>query len=133
MVHADLSLWTPLLTEEARRQAWVRKPAVKLGCNEAAAAVTAVQTITTFVGALTPFRMPSLLNPNFITHDPDGTMFEARGGGEMRYWRRRGPQRRHQGNDRRKASGSDPSRPQSNGIEAMSAPSVATPQAQVPL
>ena len=44
----------------------------------------------------------SLLNPEFVTHDADGSIFET-WKQKMRHWHRRGPNRQPQGNGRRSA------------------------------
>ena len=55
-----------------------------------------------------------LLNPEFATHDADGSMFETCKE-RMRRWRRRSPNRRHQDNGRRNTSGSGNSRSHNRG------------------
>ena len=52
----------------------------------------------------------SLLYPEFAAHDPDGSTFET-WKRVMRNWRRKGPQRRYQGNARYHPSGNGPSPP----------------------
>ena len=56
----------------------------------------------------------SLLNPELATYDPDGSVFET-WKKKMRNWRRKGPQRRYQGNVWHQTSGNGPSRPHNSG------------------
>ena len=100
MLNTNLSLWTPLLTEDARRRGRC--------CNCGSTDDSLRWCPATFTNVF------SLLNPEFATHDTDESMFET-WKGKMRRWRRRGPNRRHQGNARRDASGSGNSRSHNQG------------------
>ena len=101
MVDTNLSLWTPLLTEDARRQACVQYSGRCCNCGSTDHSLR--------WGPATFTNVFSLLDPEFATHDADGSMCET-WKERMRHWRRRGPNRRHQGNGRRNASGIDNSR-----------------------
>ena len=84
-VNTGLSLWTPLLSEEARRQACThyRGRCCNCGCTD-----------HSLRWCPTPFKnILSLLNPEFATLDPDGSMFDT-WKKRLRNWRRKGPQRR---------------------------------------
>ena len=96
MVNTNLPLWTPLLTEDARRQACVQYSG--RCCNCGSTEHNLRWCPATFTNVF------SLLNSEFATHDADGSIFET-WKERMRRWRRRGPNRRHQGNGRRNASG----------------------------
>ena len=97
MVNTNLSLWTPLLTDSARRQACLQYSGRCCNCGSSEHSLRWCPA---------PFTNTfSLLNPEFATHDPDGSKFEI-WKDRMRRWRRRGPNRRPQGNG---------SRPQGNG------------------
>ena len=97
MVNTNLSLWTPLLTDSARRQACIQYSGRCCNCGSSEHSLRWCPA---------PFTNTfSLLNPEFATHDPDGSKFEI-WKDRMRRWRRRGPNRRPQGNG---------SRPQGNG------------------
>ena len=121
MIHTNLSLWTPLLTEEARRRACIQHRGHCCNC-----------------GCPAPFQhVFSLLNPKFTTHDTGGSKFET-WKTRMRNWRRKGPQHRHQGNGRRHTPRNSTSRPhktghspapQGNTAGAMTAPNVVAPPA----
>ena len=100
IVNTDLSLWTPFLSEDARRQACVQYKGRCCKCNSTEHGLH--RCPTTFKNTF------SLLNPEFETHDPDGSGFETLKLG-MRRWRQRAPPRGRQGNHRR--SGSDNNRP----------------------
>ena len=63
VVNTDLSLWTPLLSEEARRQACVQYKGRCCNCGS---------TEHSLRWCPAPFKNTfSLLNPEFGTHDPD--------------------------------------------------------------
>ena len=96
MVNTNLSLWTPLLTEDARREACKQYSGRCCNCGS---------TEHSLRWCPAPFiNVFSLLNPEFGTHDPDGSLFET-WKDKMRRWRRRGSNRKYQGNGRRYASG----------------------------
>ena len=131
-VNTELSLWTPLLTEEARRQACTqyRGRCCNCGCTD-----------HSLRWCPSPFKnVFSLLNPEFTTQDPDGSTFETwiR---RMRTRRRKGPQRRYQGNGMHHMSDTGPPRPRSSGhfsapkgnsAGTTPAPSVAAPPDPLP-
>ena len=89
MVNTNLSLWTPLLTDSARRQACIQYSGrcCNCGLSEHNLRWCPAPFTNTF----------SLLNPEFATHDADGSKFEI-WKDRMRRWRRRGSNRRSQGN-----------------------------------
>ena len=96
MVNTNVSLWTHLLTEDARRQAYIQYSGRCCNCGS---------TEHSLRWCPAPFMNAfSLLNPEFATHDADGSIFET-WKEKMRRWHRRGSNRRHQGNGRRHASG----------------------------
>ena len=98
---APLSLWTPLLTEDARRQACIHCSGRCCNCGS---------TEHSLRWCPAPFtNIFPLLNPEFATHDTDGSIFET-WKENMRQWRCRNPNRKHQGNGRRNASGNNNSR-----------------------
>ena len=102
MIPTDLSLWTPLLTKEARRQACVQHGGLCCNCGS---------TECSLHWFIAPFQnVFFLLNHEFAAHDPDSYVFET-WKTRMCNWRRRDPQPRHQGNVRRNASGKGPSGP----------------------
>ena len=108
MINTNMSLWTPLLTADARRQACIQHSGRCCNCGS---------TEHSLRWCPSPFaNVFSLLNPEFATHDKDGSLFES-WKESMRQWRRRNPNRKHQGNGRRNASGYNNSRShyQSNG------------------
>ena len=108
MINTNMSLWTPLLTADARRQACIQHSGRCCNCGS---------TEHSLRWCPSPFaNVFSLLNPEFATHDKDGSLFES-WKESMRQWRRRNPNRKHQGNSRRNASGYNNSRShyQSNG------------------
>ena len=107
MVDTNLSLWTPLLTEDARRQACIQYSGRCCNCGPTEHSLRWCPA--TFTNDF------SLLNPEFATHDADGFMFET-WKERMRRWRRRGPNRRHQGNGRCNTSGSGNSRSHNRGF-----------------
>ena len=92
IVNTNLSLWTPLLSADARRQACVQYKGRCCNCcsTENSLRWCPVSFKNTF----------SLLNPEFGTHDPDGSVFET-WKLRMRRWRQRSPPRGRQGNHRR--------------------------------
>ena len=69
MVNTNLSLWTPLLTEDARRQACIQCSG--RCCNCGSTDHNLRWCPATFTNVF------SLLNPEFATHDTDGSMFET--------------------------------------------------------
>ena len=89
----------------------LRPPAARHAYSIAAAAATAVPPITAFDGApqLSSTCFP-FLNPEFVTHDTDGSIFEI-WKQKMRHWHSRGSNRRSQGNGRRSASGNGNAHP----------------------
>ena len=104
MVNTDLSLWTPLLTPEARRQACVQYSGRCCNCGSSEHSLRWCPE---------PFQnVFSLLNPDFVTHDPDGSAFEA-WKQRLRNWRRRNSRRGNKGNNNngRGASGNGNFRP----------------------
>ena len=108
MINTNMSLWTPLLTADACRQACIQHSGRCCNCGS---------TEHSLRWCPSPFaNVFSLLNPEFATHDKDGSLFES-WKESMRQWRRRDPNRKHQGNGRRNASGYNNSRShyQSNG------------------
>ena len=111
MVNTNLSLWTPLLTEEARRQVCEQYSDRCCNCGSTEHSLRWCPAIFTNVFPL--------LNPEFATHDADGSMFET-WKERIRRWRRRAPNRRHQGNGRRNASGSGNSRSHNRGSTSAS-------------
>ena len=106
MVNTNLFLWTPLFTEDARRQACIQYSGRCCNCGSTDHSLRWCPATFT--------NIFSLLNPEFATHDTDGSMFET-WKYKMRRWRRRGPNRRHQGNGRRNTSGSGNSRSHNQG------------------
>ena len=108
MINTNMSLWTPLLTADARRQACIQHSGRCCNCGS---------TEHSLRWCSSPFaNVFSLLNPEFATHDKDGSLFKS-WKESMRQWRRRNPNRKDQGNVRRNASGNNNSRShyQSNG------------------
>ena len=90
IVNTDLSLWTPLLSEDARRQACVQYKGHCCNCDS---------TEHSLRWCPAPFKYTfSLLNPGFGTHNPDGSVFET---WKIRMRRQRGSPRGRQGNHRR--------------------------------
>ena len=96
VVNTDLSLWTPLLSKVARRQACVQYTGCccNYGSTEHSLRWCPAPSKNTF----------SLLNPKVGTHDPDGSVFKT-WKLRMRRWRQRGPPRGRQGSDRRNGPG----------------------------
>ena len=95
VVNTDLSLWTPLLSEDARRQACIQYKGRCCNCGS---------TEHSLRWCPAPFKnMFSLLNPEFGTHDPDGSVFET-WKIRMRRWRQNSPRGR-QHNNRRNDTG----------------------------
>ena len=131
-MNAGLSLWTPLPTEEARRQACInfRGRCCNCGCTD-----------HSLRWCPAPFKnVFSLLKPEFATLDPDGSIFET-WKRKLRTWRRKGPQRRHQGNGKRNMSDNASARhhntapspaPLGNNAGTPSAPSATTLPAPAP-
>ena len=92
ILNTDLSLWTPLLSEEARRQACVQYKGYCCNCGT---------TEHSLCWCPAPFRNTfSLLNPEFGTHGSDGSIFET-WELRMRRWRQQNASRGRQGNQRR--------------------------------
>ena len=92
ILDTDLSLWTPLLSEEPRRQACVQYKGRCCNCGS---------TEHSLRWCPAPFRNTfSLLNPEFGTHDSDGSIFET-WKLRMRRWRQHKASRGRQGNQRR--------------------------------
>jgi hypothetical protein len=95
VVNTDISLWTPLLSEELRRQACVQHKGRCCNCGSNEHSLRWCPA---------PFEnIFSLLNPEFETHDPTGSVFEM-WKVRMRRWRQTSP-RGHQNNNRRNNSG----------------------------
>ena len=95
VVNTDLSLWTPLLSEDARRRACVEYRGRCCNCGS---------TEHSLRWCPAPFKNTfSLLNPEFRTHDPDGSVFET-WKIRMRRWRQTSPRGR-QNNNRPNDSG----------------------------
>ena len=105
IVNTDLSLWTSLLSEDARRQACVQYKGrcCNCGCIEHSLHWCRVPFKNTF----------SLLNTVFGTHDPDGSVLET-WKLRMRRRRQRGPPRGRQGSNRRNGPGNGRSRRSNN-------------------
>ena len=110
-LHTKLSLWTPLLTEAARRQACIQYSGRCCNCGSSDHSLRWCPSA--FANVF------SLLNPEFVTHDTDGSIFEM-WKQKMRHWHSRGSNRRSQGNGRRSASGNGNARPPHRG--SISAP-----------
>ena len=95
VVNTDLTLWTPLLSEDARRQACVQYKGRCCKCGS---------TEYRLRWCPAPFKNTfSLLNPEFGTNDPDGSVFET-WKIRMRRWRQTSPRGR-QNHNRRNDSG----------------------------
>ena len=93
--NTELSLWTPLLSEDARRQACVQYRGRCCNCGS---------TEHSLRWCPAPFKNTfSLLNPEFGTRDPDGSVFET-WKIRMRRWRQNAPSRGRQGNNRHNGS-----------------------------
>ena len=131
-LHTKLSLWTPLLTEGARRQACIQYSGRCCNCGSSDHSLRWCPSA--FANVF------SLLNPEFVTHDTDGSIFEM-WGKKMRHWHSRGSNRRSQGNGRRSASGNGTGRPphrgstsapQGNSTGSTHTPHVAATPAQPP-
>ena len=96
MVNTNFSLWTLFLPDDARRQACIQYSGRCCSCGS---------TEHSLRRCPAPFmNVFALLNPEFATHDADGSIFET-WKEKMRRWCRRGSNRRHQGNGRRNAPG----------------------------
>ena len=81
MLHTDMSLWTPLLTEEAHRKACLQHHGRCCNCGS---------TEHSLRWCPTPFQnVFSLLNPELATHNLDSSVFET-WKRKMRNWRRKG-------------------------------------------
>ena len=91
-LHTKLSFWTPLLTEVARRQACIQYSGRCCNCG------SSDHSLRWCPSAFA--NVCSLLNPEFSTHDTDGSIFEM-WKQKMRHWHSRGSNRRPQGNGRR--------------------------------
>ena len=131
-LHTKLSLWTPLLTEAARRQACIQYSGRCCNCGSSDHSLRWCPSA--FANVF------SLLNPEFVTHDTDGSIFEM-WKQKMRHWHSRGSNRRSQGNGRRSASGNGNGRPphrgstsapQGNSTGSTHTPHVAATPAQPP-
>ena len=105
-LHTKLSLWTPLLTEAARRQACIQYSGRCCNCGSSDHSLR--WSPSAFANVF------SLLNPEFVTHDTDGSIFEM-WEQKMRHWHSRGSNRRSQGYGRRFASGNGNARPPHRG------------------
>ena len=111
MVNTNLSLWAPLLTEYACRQACIQYSCRCCNCG---------LTEYSLRWCPAPFmNIFSLLNPEFAKHDADGSIFET-WKEKMCRWRRRGSNRRHQGNGRQNSSGNGNSRSHNRGSTSTS-------------
>ena len=105
ILNTDLSLWTPLLSEDARRQACVQYKGRCCNCGS---------TEHSLRWCPAPFRNTfSLLNPEFGTHDPDGSISET-WKLRMRRWRQQNASRGRQCNQRRNAPNNHRSRYNNN-------------------
>ena len=131
-LRTKLSLWTPLLTEAARRQACTQYSGRCCNCGSSDHSLRWCPSA--FANVF------SLLNPEFVTHDTDGSIFEM-WKQKMRHWHSRGSNRRSQGNGRRSASGNGNGRPphrgstsapQGNSTGSTHTPHVAATPAQPP-
>ena len=101
VVNTDLSLWTPILSEDARRQACVQYKGRCCNCGP---------TEHSLCWCPAPSKnVFSLLNLEFGTHDPDGSVFET-WKIRKRRWRQRGSPCGRQSNNRRNDSDIDRSR-----------------------
>ena len=105
-LHTKLSLWTPLLTEAARRQACIQYSGRCCNCGSSDHSLRWCPSA--FANVF------SLLNPEFVTHNTDGSIFEM-WKQKVRHWHSRGSNRRSQGNGRRSASGNGNARPPHRG------------------
>ena len=82
ILNTELSLWTPLLSEDVRRQACVQYRGRCCDCGS---------TEHSLRWCPAPFKNTfSLLNPEFGTRDPDGSVFEI-WKIRMRRWRQNAP------------------------------------------
>ena len=89
MINTNMSLWTPLLTADARRQACIQHSGRCCNCGSTEHSLRWCPS--SFANVF------SFLNPEFATDDKDGSLFES-WKESMRQWRRRNPNRKHQGN-----------------------------------
>ena len=111
MVNTNLFLWTLLFTEDARRQACIQYSGRCCNCGS---------TKHSLRWCPAPFMNAfSLLSPEFATHDAGGSIIET-WKEKMCRWRRRGSNRRPQGNGRRNASGNGNPRPHNRGSTSAS-------------
>ena len=100
VINTDLSLWTPLLSEGARRQTCVQYKGRCCNCGS---------TKHSLRWCPAPFKNTfSLLNPEFGKRDSDGSVFET-WKIRMHRWRQTSPRGR-QNNNRRNKSGNGRSR-----------------------
>ena len=101
ILNTNFSFWTPLLSEDARRQACVQYKGRCCNCGS---------TEHSLRWCPAPLRSTfSILNPEFGTHDSDGSIFETwilR----MRQWRQQTASRGRQGNQRRNSTSNHRSR-----------------------
>ena len=105
ILNTDLSLWTPLISEDARRQACVQYTGRCCNCGSSEHSLRWCPA---------PFRNTfSLLNPEFRTHDPDGSISET-WKLRMRRWGQQNASRGRQGNQRCNAPRSHRSRYNNN-------------------
>ena len=105
ILKTDLSLWTPLLSEDARRQACVQYKGRCCNCGS---------TEHSLRWCSAPFRNTfSLLNPEFGSHDLDGSIFE-RWKLRMKRWRQQNASRSRQGSQRRNTPSNHRSRYNNN-------------------
>ena len=96
IVNIDLSLWTPLFSEDVRRHACVQYKTRSCSCGS---------TEHSLRWRPVSFKnIFSLFNPNFGTHDSDGSEIET-WKLCMRHWRQRAFPRGRQGYNRRNGPG----------------------------
>ena len=110
------------LTRLYRHPSSLRTPAVRPAYSIAAADVYILRGSTghSLRRCLAPLKNSfSLPDPEFATHDADDSIFET-WKEKMRRWRRRGSNRRHQGNVRRNASGNGNFPPHTRGSTSAS-------------
>ena len=94
ILNTDLSLWTPLLSEDARRQACVQYKGRCCNCGSTEHNLRWCPAL--FISTA------SLLNPRFEKHDPDRSTFET-WKLQMRRWGQQNAPHGRQGNHRRSA------------------------------
>ena len=98
ILNTELSSWTPLLSEDARRQACVQYRGRCCNCGS---------TEHSLHWCPAPFKNTfSLLNPEFSTRDHDGSVFET-WKIRMHRWRQNAPPLGRQGNIRHNGSGNN--------------------------